>query len=87
MHIGSERESSSEITKKHVYMPQRAAITDAALVHGSYLVLLGKPEAVVGLESLYVVGQVNDWNGRVLPHSWERRGGGRKGERVRPGCS
>lgn len=47
-------------------------MSDTALVRCSYLVLLGKAEAVIGLESLYVVSQVSDGNGGVLPHSWER---------------
>lgn len=57
-------------------------MSDTALVRCSYLVLLGKAEAVIGLESLYVVSQVSDGNGGVLPHSWERknRGGGEKSE-------
>lgn len=57
------------ITKKHIYMLEREGNTDTALVHGSYLILLGKAEAVIGFQSLYVVSQVNDRNGRVLPHS------------------
>lgn len=44
-------------------------------VCGAYLVLLGKPQAVIGLQSLYVVSQVNDRNRWVLPHSWERKRG------------
>ncbi len=69
------------ITKKHIYMLGRQGHTDTALVHGSYLILLGKPQAVVGLQSLYVVGQVNDRNGRVLPHSWEgKRRKSKRGE-------
>lgn len=62
-------------------------MSDTALVRCSYLVLLGKAEAVIGLESLYVVSQVSDGNGGVLPHSWERGRIGVGGEkRVRPGC-
>lgn len=53
-------------------MLEKEGHTDTALVSGSNLILLGKAEAVVGLQSLYVVSQVNDRNGRVLPHSWER---------------
>lgn len=44
-----------------------------------YLILLGEAQAVVGLESLDVVGEVDDGDGRVLPHSWKGRG--RKGRR------
>lgn len=51
----------------------REAKTRAKLVPDTYLILLGKAEAVVGLQSLYVVGQFNDRNGRVLPHSWDRK--------------
>lgn len=54
-------------------MLERERDTSAELVHQSYLILLGKAEAVIGLQSLYVVSQVNDRNGRVLPHSWERK--------------
>lgn len=60
-------------------------MSDTALVRCSYLVLLGKAEAVIGLESLYVVSQVSDGNGGMLPHSWERKNRGRE-KRVRPGC-
>lgn len=60
-------------------------MSDTALVRCSYLVLLGKAEAVIGLESLYVVSQVSDGNGGVLPHSWERKNRGAE-KRVRPGC-
>lgn len=54
-------------------MLEREGNTDTALVHGSYLILLGKAEAIVGFQSLYVVSQVNDRNGWVLSHSWERK--------------
>lgn len=54
-------------------MLEREGNTDTALVYSSYLILLGKAEAVVGFQSLYVVSQVDDRNGWVLPHSWERK--------------
>lgn len=44
--------------------PRRSAV--------SYLILLGEAQAVVGLESLDVVSEIDDGDGRVLPHSWER---------------
>lgn len=46
-------------------------MVDTGSVQGSYLILLGKAEAIVSLQSLYVVSQVDDRNRRVLPHSWE----------------
>lgn len=65
-------------------MLEREGHSDTALaVHGSYLILLGKAEAVIGLQSLYVVSQVNDRNRRVLPHPWERKSRKRKGEKTR----
>lgn len=77
MHMGSKRKTSPPdiITKKHIFMLEGMEITDTALALCSYLIFLGKAEAVVGLKSLYVVGQVGDGNGRVLPHSWSERKG------------
>lgn len=45
-----------------------------ALAHAevgtSHLVLLGELEAVVGFETLDVVGQVSDGDGWVVSHTW-----------------
>lgn len=42
-------------------------------MHGSYLILLRKAKAVIGLQSLYVIRQVGDSDGWVLPHSWDKK--------------
>lgn len=42
-------------------------------MHDSYLILLRKAKAVIGLQSLYVIRQVGNSDGWVLPHSWDKK--------------
>lgn len=70
-----ERVGSGMAGRGVVLGHQSWGIKQRPRVASAHLILLGELEAVVGFESLHVLGHVCDGNGRVAKHTCEERSG------------